>query len=810
MLPPLESLPKYEWDVQENKYLPATGRPGADTIYWTGNTWIMGEPNPEGPGALSRGLATGMAGIKGAVVDLLPAMAQSAFGYDDAARKNLEEYAQRFKDLESTGYLARTQFGDIKDVDSFLSWFGETLGQAVPSMIPVAGGAGAGAVLGGRLLAGAAARATGPVATTLTRDALKKTTEALIARGMPANEAAGIAARNLAQMAGATGGAFAGGWIQNAPESFKEIFDETGEMRPGIAAGLGTIKSALDTVGPIALLSKIKGAQFADQVKSRIASKLLEGRPGVAGALGGILGGLATEGITEGSQALVDELALAALNDKSIDWNKILENFAAGAALGTVVGGIGGAITARREAQAVAELQEAQASQAQAEANERDLADRYLKLGEIQPAVPAQTSEDIKSNVYKRVAAEYGIGVSPEGQISTQDARRAAIARVQKGEAKSVTEEERRLKREMGQKISTMIGEAETEARLQNIGIMPPKSMDPAQLEEQRLKKLRATAAEDITGLPFTVQQEILEARRLLQEYEGQGPSSFGEAQERFPEGFTPRPEPLRLPPPATYEVPGQPPLTRDQVYKMVDSAIAGGRTDLVPLRNLETSSEPDKIRNLISAVYTDPTQVQIKGESVDVITPESGRTQEQYRQDIADRRQDFIQKVYAAEENLSTKYPPGKDTPESPISPLQAAAQFAYDLPRGARLNQNILARHLRDSGFKVPRQDIAKMESIIRKADPDTFEKGVRITSPSKPGPPLQEAAPREGQTEEKAPPPQAKTTLQEMANPTKMNVPPDSAPEVVEQAEKFAAESKKDSDSKDLLDKPYTCRI
>ena len=805
---------KYEWDTKEGKYLPATGRPGANTIVWTGFEWIPSEPNPEGPGALRRGLATGMAGIRGAVVDLLPAMAQSAFGYDDAARKNLEEYAQKFKDLEDTGYLARTQFGDIKDVDSFLSWFGETLGQAVPSMIPVAGGAGAGAVLGGRLLAGAASRATGPVATTLTRDALKKTTEALIARGMPANEAAGIAARNLAQMAGATGGAFAGGWIQNAPESFKEIFDETGEMRPGIAAGLGTIKSALDTVGPIALLSKIKGAQFADQVKSRIASKLLEGRPGVAGALGGILGGLATEGITEGSQALVDELALAALNDKSIDWNKILENFAAGAALGTVVGGIGGAITARREAQAAAQLQGVRAAEAQAKANieasEKAQAEQFINLADIRPTVPAQTSEDIKSNVYKRVAAEYGIGVSPEGKISTQDARRAAIARVQRGEGKSVTEEERRLKREMGQKISTMIGEAETEARLQNIGITPPKGMDPAQLEEQRLKKLRATAAEDITGLPFTVQQEILEARRLLQEYEGQGPSSFGEAQERFPEGFTPRPEPLRLPPPATYEVPGQPPLTRDQVYKMVDSAIAGGRTDLVPLRNLETSSEPDKIRNLISAVYTDPTQVQIEGESVDVITPESGRTQEQYRQDIADRRQDFIQKVYDADENLSTKYPPGKDTPESPISPLQAAAQFAYDLPRGARLNQNILARHLRDSGFKVPRQDIAKMESIIRKADPDTFEKGVRITSPSKPGPPLQEAAPREDQTEEKAPPPQANTTLQEMANPTKMNVPPDSAPEVVEQAEKFAAESKKDSDSKDLLDKPYTCRI
>lgn len=719
---------KYEWDIKEGKYLPATGRPGADTIVWTGFEWIPSEPNPEGPGALRRGLATGMAGIRGAVVDLLPAMAQSTFGYDDAARKNLEEYAQKFKDLEDTGYLARTQFGDIKDVDSFLSWFGETLGQAVPSMIPVAGGAGAGAVLGGRLLAGAAAQATGPVATTLTRDALKKTTEALIARGLPANEAAGIAARNLAQMAGATGGAFAGGWIQNAPESFKEIFDETGEMRPGIAAGLGTIKSALDTVGPIALLSKIKGAQFADQVKSRIASKLLEGRPGVAGALGGILGGLATEGITEGSQALVDELALAALNDKSIDWNKILENFAAGAALGTVVGGIGGAITARREAQAAAQLQEVRAAEAQAkadiEASEKAQAEQFINLADIRPTVPAQTPEDIKSNVYKRVAAEYGIGVSPEGKISTQDARRAAIARVQGGEAKSVTEEERRLKREMGQKISTMIGQAETEARLQNIGVTPSEGIDRAKLEEQRLKDLRATASEDITGLPLTLQQEILEARRLLQEYEGQGPSSFGEAQEQFPGGFAPRPEPLQLPPPTTYEVPGQAPLTRARVYKMVDKAIARGRTDLVPLRNLQTPDESAKIQNLIAA-YTNPdiTQVQIESEGVDILTAGPAGTQEQFRQ----TPQEFIDQVYATKDNqpLVAKYPknPAKE------SPLEAAARYAYELPVGARLNQTGIRDRFKQLG--LPLKDIPKIEKAIRVAHPTLFEKGIKVAS-------------------------------------------------------------------------------
>lgn len=856
MLPPLESLPKYEWDVQENKYLPATGRPGADTIHWTGNTWIMGEPNPEGPGALSRGLATGMAGIKGAVVDLLPAMAQSAFGYDDAARKNLEEYAQRFKDLESTGYLARTQFGDIKDVDSFLSWFGETLGQAATSMIPVAGGAGAGAVLGGRLLAGAASRATGPVATTLTRDALKKTTEALIARGMPANEAAGIATRNLAQMAGATGGAFAGGWIQNAPESFKEIFDETGEMRPGIAAGLGTIKSALDTVGPIALLSKIKGAQFADQVKSRIASKLLEGRPGVAGALGGMLGGLATEGITEGSQALVDELALAALNDKSIDWNKILENFAAGAALGTVVGGIGGAITARREAQAVAQLQEVRAAEAQAKADAtakaeaEAQAEAQAKEAETQanleyqsqfenliaptPAPRTLTPEELRAETLRRTQAQFpNVPFFESGDIdykTLQANLRAEFSKLPEFERPSVPKTVKNLKDEIYKAYAQNKAQIEESNRRQVE--VAARAAAPAESLATKDQELVDKVNQDPSILEAdpALNAEYREAVARMRSRADEAKAAAEADRETLQNlGFAPfpsrgtsveiqRPEPS--PALAVSEVAEPPsPLTREQRRNLEDLLGAlepGGRVSIPAVQKaLALDGRPATIseaREALSDYAPARPQTSIGMDKVPA----------QYR---LVRRGDVFSKP--AKGAVSEPRPEASETP-SPLrggrgfegttpatetiypvfgprrmgqrfaNPMDAATNFAQNLPPGAKFNQAVLAQHLQSEGFRdIPRQTVAKLEKAIRVAHPTLFEKGIKVAS-------------RDVQAEEKAAPPQAESTLQEMANPTKMNVPPDSAPEVVEQAEKFAAESKKDSDSKDLLDKPYTCRI
>jgi len=774
---------KYEWDIKEGKYLPATGRPGADTIVWTGFEWIPSEPNPEGPGALRRGLATGMAGIRGAVVDLLPAMAQSTFGYDDAARKNLEEYAQKFKDLEDTGYLARTQFGDIKDVDSFLSWFGETLGQAVPSMIPVAGGAGAGAVLGGRLLAGAASQATGPVATTLTRDALKKTTEALIARGMPANEAAGIAARNLAQMAGATGGAFAGGWIQNAPESFKEIFDETGEMRPGIAAGLGTIKSALDTVGPIALLSKIKGAQFADQVKSRIASKLLEGRPGVAGALGGILGGLATEGITEGSQALVDELALAALNDKSIDWNKILENFAAGAALGTVVGGIGGAITARREAQAVAQLQEVRAAEAQAKADATAKAEaeaqaeaqanleyqsQFENLIAPTPAPRTLTPEELRAETLRRTQAQFpNVPFLESGDIdykTLQANLRAEFSKLPEFERPSVPKTVKNLKDEIYKAYAQNKAQIEESNRRQVE--VAARAAAPAESLATKDQELVDKVNQDPSILEAdpALNAEYREAVARMRSRADEAKAAAEADRETLQDlGFAPfpsrgtsveiqRPEPS--PALAVSEEAEPPsPLTREQRRNLEDLLGAlepGGRVSIPAVQKaLALDGRPATIseaREALSDYAPARPQTSIGMDKVPA----------QYR---LVRRGDVFSKPAAGK--VSEPRPEASETP-SPLrggrgfegttpatetiypvfgprrmgqrfaNPMDAATNFAQNLPPGAKFNQAVLAQHLQSEGFRdIPRQTVAKLEKAVRTENPGLIEEGRRTSA-------------------------------------------------------------------------------
>lgn len=830
-----EQYSKLEWDEASGKWAPPTNRPGAPTLVWDGFNWQYGEDNPEGPGALSRGLATGMEGIKGAVVDLLPAMAQSTLGFDDAARRNLEEYAARFKELEKTGYLARTQFGDIKDVDSFLSWFGETLGQAAPSMVPVAGGAGAGAVVGGRLLAGAATKIPGPVATALTRNTLKETTEALVARGIARNEAAGIAAKNLAQMAGAAGGAFAGGWIQNAPESFKEIFDETGELRPGLAAGLGTIKSALDTVGPVALLSKVKGAQFADQVKSRIAGKLLEGRPGAAGALGGVIGGLAVEGLTEGTQALVDELALAALNDKSIDWDKIFENFAAGAAVGSVVGGVGGAIAGRRQAQAQAQVQAQEQAQAQAQAQAQqenlEYQSQVENLVAPEPTPTLLTPEELQSAALKRTRAQFPyVPFLESGDIdykTLQDNLRQAASTIPEFERPSVPKVVADLKKKIAAayaKNKTDIAES-NRRQVESLNIRAQAQEQQAAIAQDQDLVDRVNQDPSILQADPALTQEYREALarvRLRQEEAQRAAQADEEILRELNVGpFPPRGTSAEIqraepapPPDIVEETPAPTTLTREQRRNLEDllGTLEPGTQVSIPVvqQTLKVDGKiatPSEAKEALRQYAPAQAQTSWGGDIVPAkyrLVQNAGRFLKFSEGETASPRPEARELPSTARAGrgfegvtLQTEadYPPfGPQRMGRRYSdPSDSAFRYAQELPVGQKFNQDVLAEHLRTEGFRdVPPQTIAKIESDVLQAHPDAFRQGVKV-APLQPAPQSTKEEPASSVTRGGA----------------RLNVPPDADPTVVENAQKFQEESQKDSDSKSLLDTPYTCR-
>jgi len=173
----------------------------------------------------------------------LPAMGLAAIGRDEAARELLGEAKQRYAETER---MAPRMYQSYEDVTGPLSGLGfayERIGEALPyglAMLLPGGAAAAGA-------RGIAARA-GTAAT-----------EAALARGLPAAAAESLGAARATQVMqrAGLGGAGVGGYALNAPETFAKVAEETGELRPGVAATAAIGQTLLDLVAPSAFLSKL-------------------------------------------------------------------------------------------------------------------------------------------------------------------------------------------------------------------------------------------------------------------------------------------------------------------------------------------------------------------------------------------------------------------------------------------------------------------------------------------------------------------------------------------------------------------------
>lgn len=343
---------KAEFDEATGQWVEATGRPDARVAEWDGSKWTEVGRNPSGPGAISRGLTSGIEGTKGLLFDVAPAMVQQALGYEEASKRNLEAYRKRMQQLQESGKGSRVGLEDVKDLSSFLSFAGEAFGEAIPSMATaLAGGAGAAAgaarLGAGRLLSGQVAkRAAELEGKTLAGEVLSK--EAALA----------LATKEASQKVGQVAGALGGSALLNIPESYASL-EEAGVDNLGVAFGVGALKSTLDALGPIRMLSKTRGPDFSDKLTDLISARLLKGRPGTAGFVGGTLETTALEGLTEGAQELLDQTATAILADKSIDWKQVLEAAAKGGIGAAPIGGAAGAYGARNKAAAAAEAQTA-------------------------------------------------------------------------------------------------------------------------------------------------------------------------------------------------------------------------------------------------------------------------------------------------------------------------------------------------------------------------------------------------------------------------------------------------------------------
>ena len=277
-----------------------------------------GEYGPGLLGTLTSGVQRGAARMGSTFGDVIPAMAASALGFDEYARKQMDEAAQTEKEIQATNRPLFESYKQVTGPMEALKYGIETIGEQVPN-----------------------------IATSL----------------VPGVGAAGLATRAGLGMAGkaaaVNAGTFLGAYAQNAPEVFQNIYEKTGgELAPGAAAIFGAGAAALDSVLPASLAKRLTGP-----VKMGIVEKMLEKsgmdkgllRTVTANAIKGVPG----EGLTEGAQEAISIAAenFVAKNPQifeSKEWNRIMESAVRGAVAGGAFGGAGGVA---ERAQVVAERQ---------------------------------------------------------------------------------------------------------------------------------------------------------------------------------------------------------------------------------------------------------------------------------------------------------------------------------------------------------------------------------------------------------------------------------------------------------------------
>lgn len=303
---------------------------------------------------LSGGFSRGIEGLKGTAFDLLPALAGSMVGQKGYAQEQMQEYRNRMAAEEAINPTAYKGFKDIQGVGDFGGFVAETVGEVAPDIASFLLGAGAG-TLAGKTIAKKSAAA-----------ALKEGLPAHVAKRQLAEEAATkLEQRVLGQAAakgadiGGTVGLFGSSMAQSIPETLNSIYEETGDLAPGLAITFGSLKGALDGYLPSKILKQLGPAG-----KDRIATAMLDKsdlvpvnfKRAFLGELTKTTGG---EALTESAQQAIDIVAAQIAGGKDPFFSpKNIDNILFAGLKGAVGGGTfgapGAAMEASRQKQAAA------------------------------------------------------------------------------------------------------------------------------------------------------------------------------------------------------------------------------------------------------------------------------------------------------------------------------------------------------------------------------------------------------------------------------------------------------------------------
>ena len=248
----------------------------------------------------SRGFERGVERTKIAFGDVIPAMVGSGLGFEDYAKRQMEEAVASEQALQGRLPAMYKSYEDIKSLGDVPGYAAETFGEVGPDILT-------------SLIPGTLGAQFGRVAAqTAARQAL-----AGAARQGLAREAAVKAAETAAERSATRGmlaGTYLGSYAQNAPEVFQSIYQETGKMEPAVAALYGGLSSALDSILPAKVLDQLgtvgKGALIREMVKESGAD------PKIWKTIGsGVAKGFLTEGVTETGQEFINNLAVKTLKE---------------------------------------------------------------------------------------------------------------------------------------------------------------------------------------------------------------------------------------------------------------------------------------------------------------------------------------------------------------------------------------------------------------------------------------------------------------------------------------------------------------
>ena len=268
-----------------------------------------GERNYSLGTAASKAFSRGTERLKSGFGDAIPAMVGSALGFDEFAKRQMQE-AQASEELIQRKYAPEIKsYKDISGFGDALKFGAETVFEQIPNLATM-------------LVPGAAAPQIARIG------------------------AGKLAATELAKrQAAAQGiGVYMGSYALNAPEVFKNIYEETGELATGTSVLFGAAAAALDSVLPSTILKNITPFE-----KSALAASVLRRsgtRPGITkSVLSGIAKGSGAEALTEGAQEAISISAenFVAGNSQyfdSEDWDRVMESAVRGAVAGGTFRGI--------------------------------------------------------------------------------------------------------------------------------------------------------------------------------------------------------------------------------------------------------------------------------------------------------------------------------------------------------------------------------------------------------------------------------------------------------------------------------------